>query len=88
MPNKEKTSKGIEECHEIYYDFQTNIRVGDYDYVRPDPPDVGDVFNFGLEKDDRKFPLHDRDIIDTLSESELIEFVAEEQRRLDEGIHF
>tara|TARA_R110001606_G_scaffold6316_2_gene28476 strand:+ start:3310 stop:5373 length:2064 start_codon:yes stop_codon:yes gene_type:complete len=88
MPSKEKTSKGIEECHDIYYNFRKEITVGDYDYVRPDPPDVGSVINFGLENAERVFPLHDRDVIDTLTESELTIFVAEEQRRLDEGLHF
>ena len=88
MPNKEKTSKGIEECHEIYYDFRKEIKVGDYDYVRPTPPDVGDVFNFGFSKDDRVFPLHEELYHETLDEDELIKFVAEEQRRFENGIHF
>lgn len=88
MHSKEKTQKGISECHEIYYDFRKTLRIGDYDYERPAPPDVGDVINFGLEKDDRVFPLYPRDIIDSMTEEELIEFVAEEQRRLDVGIHF
>lgn len=92
MPSGEKknnkTSKAIEECHDMYYDFEKSIRVGDYDYERPAPPDVGDVHNFGLDKENRVFPKYPKDYIYTLDEDESRLFVAEEQKRLDEGIHF